>query len=239
MPFSGLSAAFVARVNMASRGRAESMLETVSLRSDQVLIAAGQPIEHVHFLRSGFAAIACAKTDRQTAVALIGPESFTGHTILLGRERSPYRTIMQIGGTGWRMRVSDLKRLLDEEPVLRETMLAAVDDLIQQIAESAFAAAQLTVEARLARLLLLISDRVNADDLPLTHDRIALMLGCRRAGVTMSMHLLEGEHAVRATRGRIVLVDRDRLREIAGADPAGNRGVPLSPAAQTPARIRL
>jgi CRP-like cAMP-binding protein len=124
---------------------------------------------------------------------------------------------MQIAGSGHRMRTSEFLRLAEQEPGFRLPLLHCVDDLMQQFAEAAFANAQLTVEARLARLLLMASDRLGSADLRLTHDRIALMLGCRRAGVTMSIHLLEGEHAIRATRAHITLLDRARLREVAGS----------------------
>ena len=92
----------------------------------------------------------------------------------------------------------------------------------------------MTVEARLARLLLMVADRLDSSDLRLTHDRIALMLGCRRAGVTMSLHLLEGEHAIRATRAHIRLLDRARLRDLAGASYHGARRERCEPIIQAP-----
>lgn len=218
MPGTGLACStFLGNLDTHLRARLEPLLETVSLRTDQVLVAPNQPIEHVYFLRSGLATIACLGAGRHTSVALVGPETFTGHCLMLGRERSMRRTIVQIGGAAYRIRALDLKRLADQEPALRLALLNCVDDLMQQFAEAAFANAQLTVEARLARLLLMASDRLGGNDLKLTHDRIALMLGCRRAGVTMSIHILEGEHAIRATRAHICLLDRAKLREIAGS----------------------
>jgi CRP-like cAMP-binding protein len=198
------------------RARIEPLLEPVTLRTDQVLIAPNQPIDHVYFLRSGLATIACMGASRQTSVALIGPETFSGHCLMLGRDRSTRRTLMQIAGSGYRMRAADLKRMAEQEPAFRLALLHCVDDLMQQFAEAAFANAQLTVEARLARLLLMAADRLESNELRLTHDRMALMLGCRRAGVTMSIHLLEGEHAIRATRAHISILNRARLREVAG-----------------------
>jgi CRP-like cAMP-binding protein len=98
------------------------------------------------------------------------------------------------------------------------------------------------VEARLARLLLMAADRVGGSELRLTHDRIALMLGCRRAGVTMSIHILEGEHAIRATRAHISLLDRARLREIAGSSysngqPEVGGGIIIPAVAEQQARM--
>jgi CRP-like cAMP-binding protein len=217
MPGPGIARTFLGKIAPHVRARIDPYLEPVSLRADQILIAPNQPIEHVYFLRSGLATVACFGAGRQTSVALVGPETFTGHCLLLDRDRSMRCTLMQIAGSGQRMRASDFLRLAEQEPGFRLPLLHCVDDLMQQFAEAAFANAQLTVEARLARLLLMASDRLGSADLRLTHDRIALMLGCRRAGVTMSIHLLEGEHAIRATRAHITLLDRARLREVAGS----------------------
>lgn len=217
MPPNGHSSAFLAALDAQTRARVEPFLEPVALRMDQVLIAPRQPIEYVHFLRSGLASIACDNAGRQTSVALIGPEAFTGHCLMLGRDQSSSRTLVQVPGSAYRMRAADLRRLSAHEPTFHLALLHAVDDLMQQTAEAAFANAQLTVEARLARLLLMAADRLGTGEMRLTHDRLALMLGCRRAGVTMSIHLLEGERAIRATRAHIVLQDRAKLRAIAGS----------------------
>jgi CRP-like cAMP-binding protein len=243
MPGTGIARTFLGKLETHLRARIEPLLEPVSLRTDQVLIAPNQPIDHVYFLRSGLATIACIGSGRQTSVALIGPETFTGHCLMLGRERSARRTVMQIAGSGYRMRGADLKRLAEQEPAFRLALLHCVDDLMQQFAEAAFANAQLTVEARLARLLLMASDRIGGSELRLTHDRIALMLGCRRAGVTMSIHLLEGEHAIRARRAHISLLDRARLREVAGSSYHNEEIEPRENAIHIPApaevRVRM
>lgn len=217
MPETGIARHFLGRLEPHVRARIEPHLEFVSLQTDQVLIAPDQPIEHVYFLRHGLATIACFGEGRQTSVGLIGPEAFAGHCLMLGRDRSTHRTLMQVAGSADRMRAADLKRLADQEPSFKLALLQCVDDLMQQFAEAAFANAQLTVEARLARLLLMATDRIGGNDLRFTHDRIALMLGCRRAGVTMSIHLLEGEHAIRATRAHIAVLDHLRLRQLAGS----------------------
>jgi len=237
MPGTGIARTFLGKLDPHLRARIEPLLEPVSLRTDQVLIAPNQPIDHVYFLRSGLATIACLGAGRQTSVALIGPETFSGHCLMLGRERSTRRTLMQVAGSGYRMRAADLKRLADQEPAFRLSLLHCVDELMQQFAEAAFANAQLTVEARLARVLLMAADRLGSNELRLTHDRIALMLGCRRAGVTMSIHLLEGEHAIRATRAHISLLDRARLREVAGASYHDCEIEPRESAIRIPAAV--
>ena len=91
-----------------------------------------------------------------------------------------------------------------------------------QTAHTVLAQGRAKLEERLARWLLMSHDRAEGDELPLTHEFLALMLGVRRAGVTMATHLLEGRGVIRATRGQLMVVDRKGLEEIAG----GTYGVP-------------
>lgn len=237
MTASGRQSALLDRLEPSSRARLEPKLEPVSIATGEALTDPRKPIDFVYFLKSGLATLTCGDAEHGAAVALIGPESFTGHGLLLGRTHSACGTLVQIPGEAWRIRANILLPLVDEDPALRLVLLHAVDDLFQQIAEAALANAQLTVEARLARLVLMVSERMSEPLLRLTHDRIARMLGCRRAGVTMGMHLLEGEKAVRATRGCILVRDEDKLRQTArnlrtGPAPAENLSQPAS------ARIR-
>ena len=212
---SGRAGPFLDGLTHHTRSRLDAHLETAVLKGGDTLIEPGQPIDYMHFLKGGLATLTCGTSGRAAAVALIGFEGFTGHCLLLGRKQSPCRTLMQIGGEAWRIRADVLMRLADEDASLRLALLHGVDDLLQQITDVALANAQLTVEVRLARLLLMISQRLADPVIPLTHDRIAIMLGCRRAGVTMGMHLLEGEKAIRAMRAKIVVRDYARLRQLA------------------------
>jgi CRP-like cAMP-binding protein len=85
-----------------------------------------------------------------------------------------------------------------------------------QLAHSALANARYNIPERLARWLLMSHDRLEGNDLPLTHEFLALMLGVRRSGVTGELHVLEGSHAIRATRGNVHIRDRSKLEDIAG-----------------------
>jgi CRP-like cAMP-binding protein len=85
-----------------------------------------------------------------------------------------------------------------------------------QVTHSALANGRFTVEQRLARWLLMAHDRVDGDDVPLTHDFLAMMLGVRRPGVTNALHVLEGTRAIRSIRSHVLIRDRGRLEEIAG-----------------------
>jgi CRP-like cAMP-binding protein len=84
-----------------------------------------------------------------------------------------------------------------------------------QTSGTAFANAEHTVETRLARWLLMCHDRVDGDDIPITHEFMAMMLGVRRAGVTTAMHILQATGLIVAKRGVITVLDRERLEELA------------------------
>jgi CRP-like cAMP-binding protein len=85
-----------------------------------------------------------------------------------------------------------------------------------QTSHSALANGRYTIQERLARWLLMCLDRMDGDDLPLTHEFLSLMLGVRRSGVTEALHVLEGVNIVKAGRGTIRVLNRERLEEIAG-----------------------
>ena len=86
-----------------------------------------------------------------------------------------------------------------------------------QTAQSALVNGSSIIEERLARWILMCRDRLDSNEFPITHDFLSMMLGVRRSSVTDAIHLLEGANLIKATRGNILIVDRDRLERAAGA----------------------
>lgn len=209
--------AILASLGSDSWARMRHLFQPISFSVDEVLVSPGQRIEHVYFVEKGLASILCEGDGRQSEVAMIGPEGMIGYPAVLGCVSTPQKTAIQIAGRAQRIAVDDLCREAKQNTELHQALMFFVNDIMLQISDACFANAQQTVEVRLARWLLMAADRLGASDVPLTHDRISAMLGCRRAGVTMSMHLLEGEKAIRATRGKIMIQDRARLEQIAGS----------------------
>ena len=109
----------------------------------------------------------------------------------------------------------DLEEVIDERPSLHRVLLRYAQVMSVQTSGTAFANAEHTVETRLARWLLMCHDRVDGDDIPITHEFMAMMLGVRRAGVTTAMHILQGNGLIVAKRGVITVLDRERLEELA------------------------
>jgi CRP-like cAMP-binding protein len=198
------------------------LLEPIDLPVKRSLVRARKPIEHVCFLESGLASMVAESADGNSVeIRHIGREGIAGYPVILGVDRTPNSTFMQVSGRGLQVATEDFLPFLDH-PEVRQLLLRYVHTCELQLAYSALAAAKYNMHQRLARWLLMCHDRIDGNDLPLTHDFLALMLGVRRAGVTDELHILEGMHAIKSTRGNVRILGRKTLIEIAG----GCYGVP-------------
>lgn len=198
-------------------------LEPVSLPQGLVIEQPNEPVEHIYFPTGGVISIVAmnGEGNAQIEAGLVGREGMSGTMVVMGTDRSPHQTTVQIAGTGYRLEAERLRDALEQEP-LRERLLHYCHTLSVQTAHTALANAKLKLDARLARWLLMCHDRIDGDEVMLTHDFLSIMLGVRRAGVTVSLHILEGQGLVRATRGQIRILNRRGLEEMVG----GCYGVP-------------
>jgi CRP-like cAMP-binding protein len=154
---------------------------------------------------------------RSIEVGVYGRDGFSGMALLLGSDRTPHHHYMQIGGSGFRMEVADFQSIVADNPALRLVLLRFVHVFMTQTAQSALVNGSSIIEERLARWILMCRDRLDSNEFPITHDFLSMMLGVRRSSVTDAIHLLEGANLIKATRGNILIVDRDRLERAAGA----------------------
>jgi CRP-like cAMP-binding protein len=192
-------------------------LEPVPLNQSDVIIQAHSPIEHVYFLEAGVTSIVTrTERDRRIEIGLVGREGFAGVPVLLGADRTPHETFMQIGGAALRIEADAFRHALEQSPSLQKLLLRFVQVFHLQTAQTAACNGSHPVGRRLARWLLMCHDRIDGDELPLTHEFIAVMLGVRRPGVTEALQMLETEQAIRAERRNIVVLDRRKLEETAG-----------------------
>jgi CRP-like cAMP-binding protein len=193
----------------------------LSLRYD--LVEAFKPTTTVYFLESGLGSIVASSADNEsTEVGHIGREGVSGTHLLLMSDRTPNKTFMQVAGEGLSIPASHFVSLVETHAFLRNYFLRYVQTAEIQLAQSALANARYSVNERLARWILMCHDRIDGDDLPLTHEFLALMLGTRRSGVTDQIHILEGAHVIKATRGHVHVINRAKLEDIAG----GCYGIP-------------
>jgi CRP-like cAMP-binding protein len=202
----------------ADREQLQPLLEYVELPVGAVLFESEQPIPYVHFLHSGIASVvAVIPGEASVEVGMTGCEGMAGWPVLFGGSQSPHQGFMQAPGCGHRMRADVMRTLLDENPSLRALMMRYAQWVLIQIGQSAACNARHSIEERLARWLLMAHDRVKADEIPLTHEFLAEMLGVRRAGVTVATHVLEGARIIQARRGRITIIHRAKLEEVSCA----------------------
>jgi CRP-like cAMP-binding protein len=139
----------------------------------------------------------------------------TGLPIVLGHDRSPNETFMQVAGNGIRIAADKLREAIAQSRSLERGLLGFVYAFMNQTAGSALANGTATVEERLARWLLMANDRLRGDEVPLTHEFLSLMLGVRRAGVTVALNYLEQRAIIRLARKQIVITDRKGLEAAA------------------------
>jgi CRP-like cAMP-binding protein len=201
----------------------EPNLEATELGLRRVLEHANKPIKQVYFMEAGIASVVTGSgSPRQIEVGIVGREGMTGISVVMGDNRWPHQTYMQVAGRGQRMKADDLRRAMEKSSSLRDCFLHFVQAFMLQTAHTATSNGRANIEQRLARWLLMAHDRVSGNELPLTHEFLALMLCVRRAGVTVAIQSLENSRLLSAKRGLIVIIDRAGLKAVA----AGFYGVP-------------
>ena len=182
------------------------------LRLKQVLIEPDTPIEAVHFVRTGVGSmLATEQEGGEIEVGTIGNEGLVGLPVVFGAESSAYRVLVQIAGDAWRLPADDFRQAMDERPAVRRRVLRYAHAFSDQMAQSVACNRLHTIEERCARWLLMTHDRVDGDTFELTHEFLAVMLGVRRAGVTVALGALQQAGLIRNVRGRIEVLDRAGL----------------------------
>ena len=196
----------------------EPHLEPVTLPLKAPLFDPNEPIERVHFLEDGVASIVSVQEGgRAVEIGIHGREGFSGVPVVLGAERSPHASMIQVGDAPAQVIASE--RLLEacaDSPRLKQLLLRYAHTLSVQTALTAAANATYELPERCARWLLMCNDRLESDRIELTHEFLSMMLAVRRSGVTVTLHDLQETGAIRASRGVITISDRARLEEIAG-----------------------
>jgi CRP-like cAMP-binding protein len=197
-------------------------LKQINLPLRKQLEIRNKRIEHVYFPESGFASVVANGTGHSIEVGLIGREGMTGLAVVMGADKTPHDTFVQSPGAGLRIAAQKLRQALAKGPTLQRSCLLYAHAFGLQTAYTAIANGRSKIEERLARWLLMARDRVDTDDLTLTHEFLSLMLGVRRPGVTGAMHLLVTQGLIKAHRGIISIVDRKGLEKTSN----GAYGVP-------------
>ena len=191
-------------------------LEPVDLPKGTVFIEAGEPVTHAHFFDSGIGSIIISTADsRRVEAGIFGCERLSGFGCLLGADRGPQTTMIQVDGEGYRVSIEALRTACRQSDSLRETLLRYVHVFITQTSYTSLSNVSQSVEGRLARWLLMCHDRVTCDDIALTHEFLSIMLAVQRPSVTTALHMIEGYGFIKTRRSNITIVDRDALIDFA------------------------
>jgi CRP-like cAMP-binding protein len=189
-------------------------LQSVDLPVRKQLESCNKRIEHAYFPERGFASVvANGSGSRPIEVGIIGREGMTGLAVVLGNDRSPHETYIQAAGDGQRISAASLRHVIGRSATLHRSMLRYAHRYLIQTAQTALANGRSKLEERLARWLLMADDRIDGDALPLTQEFLAMMIGVRRAGVTVAIQELQLGGLIAAKRGMITILDRRALQE--------------------------
>jgi CRP-like cAMP-binding protein len=166
--------------------------ELVELTRGDILYEPGDRIRNIYFpIQSAISLVAKAAHDASLEVVLIGDEGMVGIPLLLGADTKPLQVLVQRSGAAWRMQADTFKRMTDTQSALRQSLNKYVLLRLAQLAQNAICANTHQVEARLARRLLMMRDRSHSDQLPVTQESLANMLGVRRSSVTVIAGMLQ------------------------------------------------
>jgi len=192
-----------------------SHLELVEMPLGDVLYESGELLKNVYFPTTSIVSLLYVMEDGSSAeIAVVGNEGILGVSLFMGGETTPSRAIVQSAGYGYKLKSRLLKNEFERNGPMMRLLLRYTQALITQMAQTAVCNRHHTIEQQLCRWLLLSLDRLESDELLMTQDLIANMLGVRREGVTESAGRLQRAGLIEYSRGHIKVIDRAALEEL-------------------------
>jgi len=192
--------------------RISPCLELVPMRLGDVLYEPGIPLRYVYFPTTSIVSLLYVMEDGASAeIAIVGNEGILGIALFMGGETTPSRAVVQSAGYGFRLKAQLLKNEFGRFGPMLHLLLRYTQALITQMAQTAVCNRHHSVDQQLCRWLLLSLDRLASNELSMTQELIANMLGVRREGVTEAAGKLQDAGLIRYRRGRITVLDRPGL----------------------------
>jgi CRP-like cAMP-binding protein len=184
-------------------------LESVQLPLGEVLYESGGTLSHVYFPTTAIVSLLYVMEDGASAeIAVVGNEGIVGISLFMGGESTPSRAVVQSAGRGLRLKARVLKDEFNRAGPVLHLLLRYTQALITQMAQTAVCNRHHSLDQQLCRWLLLSLDRLQGDELVMTQELIANMLGVRREGVTEGALKLQNAGLIRYARGRITVLNR-------------------------------
>lgn len=206
----------LARIAEADRPDFERRLEPIPLPKGHVLYEPGDPLTHVIFPTSGMIALIAVMSDgRATETAIVGREGAIGISASGYTDPAFNRYVVQIDGAGYRASAAEFEQMVDDSVGLCSAVARWRDVLLRMTLQSVACNILHNVRQRCARWILSTRDRTGADLFPVTQEALAQTLGVKRNAINLAAREMQREGAIRYVRGRLRIVDPDRLRAMA------------------------
>jgi CRP-like cAMP-binding protein len=199
----------------AERGRLFPQLELAPMPLGAVLYESGDKLRYVYFPTTCIVSLLYVLADGGSAeISVVGNEGLIGIALFMGGETTPSRALVQSAGFAYRLSGQELKDVFHRNGEVQVILLRYTQALITQMAQTAVCNRHHSVDQQLCRWLLLSLDRLPSNQLVMTQELIANMLGVRREGVTEAAGKLEKLGVIRYARGRITVLDRPKLEQL-------------------------
>jgi hypothetical protein len=187
-------------------------LHPIALRERTILHEPRRRIEHVNFIESGIVSMRTLVSGSILETSMVGCQGATGISVALGWELCAYQAMVLAPGRALRIKVDDLRRAMQQRPMIREHLLRHVQALTIHCAQTALCGVRHELEPRLASWLCLACEIQSHNTLPVTHEYLSTILGLRRPSVTEALNRFETDGLIRKIRGVLEVSDRQGLK---------------------------
>ena len=224
----------LAGLPQAERQRWLPYLEPVHLALGQVLSESGRAPAYVYFPTTAIVSLLyMTRYGASSEIAVVGKDGVVGVSLFMGGNATPSQAVVQSAGQGYRLRAQAVKDEVDRGGPVLHMLLRYTQSLMEQVAQTAACNRYHSIDQLLARRLLLGLERLTTDALVMTQEHLANLLGVRREGVTAAALKLQQAGVIRYSRGRIDVLDRQRLAQRSGeystaAKPQYRQPMPMS-----------
>ena len=190
------------------------LLEPVQLTQGQVLCESGSTPAHVVFPTTAIVSLLYMTQEGSSAeIAVVGNDGVVGVSLFMGGNATPNRAVVQQPGEAFRLRAQVVKSEITRSGAVRYMLLRYTQALIEQVCETAACNRYHTIDQLMCRRLLMGLDRLASDELMMTQELLASLLGVRREGVTAAAVKLQQAGVIRYSRGHIAVLDRRQLEQ--------------------------
>ena len=198
----------------ADWGRWQPHLELVDLPRGMVLCESGNVPAYAYFPTTAIVSLLSTTEDGASSeIAVVGNDGVVGISLFMGGDATPSRALVQGAGQGYRLRAQVIKNEANRGSPLLFMLLRYTQAMIAQVAQTAMCNRYHSIDQQLCRRLLLSLDRSSSDELAMTQEVLASLLGVRREGVTAAALKLQHAGVIRYSRGHISVLDRQRLEQ--------------------------